>query len=97
MNIDILAEATNLLGPPVITSDHRGWVHWWCPFHPLSSRAGHCGHPNFGVNLEIGYYKCLRCGASGPSLSHLSYKLGKGWRPDLSLSLIHISEPMRPY
>ena len=84
MNIDILAEATNLLGPPVIPSDHRGWAHWWCPFHPDSSRAGHGGHPNFGVNLEIGYYKCLRCGASGPSLSHLSYKLGKGWRPDLS-------------
>jgi len=83
-NIDILGEATRLLGPPVVPADHRGWAHWWCPFHPDSSRAGRGGKPNFGINLEIGYYKCLRCGASGPSLSHLSYKLGKGRRPDLS-------------
>jgi hypothetical protein len=83
--IDILAEATKILqSPPVIPSDSRGWATWWCPFHGDSLRAGRGGHPNFGINIEIGYYKCLRCGESGPSLSYLSHKLGKGWRPDLS-------------
>jgi hypothetical protein len=84
-NIDILAEATRILqSPPVIPPDHRGWAHWWCPFHGDSLRAGQGGHPNLGINLEIGYYKCMRCGASGPSLSHLSHQLGQGWRPDLT-------------
>jgi hypothetical protein len=83
--IDIVAEATKILqSPPVTPPDSRGWAHWWCPFHPDSNRAGRGGTPNFGINVEIGYYKCLRCGESGPSLSHLSHKLGKGWRPDLS-------------
>jgi len=86
-NIDILAEASKILqSAPVIPPDHRGWAHWWCPFHGDSLRAGRGGRPNLGINIEIGYYKCLRCGESGPSLSHLSYKLGKGWRPDLSQS-----------
>jgi hypothetical protein len=85
MNIDILREAAELLGsPPAIPPDHRGWAHWWCPFHNDSERAGRGGHPNFGINLELGYYKCLRCGASGPSLSALSHQLGRGWRPELS-------------
>ena len=85
MNIDILREAAELLGaPPAIPPDHRGWAHWWCPFHGDSQRAGRGGHPNLGINIEIGYYKCMRCGASGPSLSHLSHQLGKGWKPELS-------------
>jgi hypothetical protein len=84
-SIDIIAEATKILqSPPVIPPDSRGWAHWWCPFHGDSLRAGRGGRPNFGINIEIGYYKCLRCGESGPSLSYLSHKLGKGWRPDLS-------------
>lgn len=83
--IDILAEATKILqSPPAIPPDSRGWATWWCPFHGDSLRAGRGGKPNFGINMEIGYYKCLRCGESGPSLSYLSHKLGKGWRPDLS-------------
>ena len=84
-SIDIIAEATRILqSPPAIPPDSRGWAHWWCPFHSDSLRAGRGGRPNFGINIEIGYYKCLRCGESGPSLSYLSHKLGKGWRPDLS-------------
>ena len=85
MKIDLLREAEALLqSPPAIPPDSRGWAHWWCPFHGDSLRAGRGGHPNFGINIEIGYYKCLRCGESGPSLSFLSHRLGKGWRPDLS-------------
>lgn len=85
MSIDILQEATELFGrPPDIPPDHRGWAHWWCPFHDDRARAGRGGHPNFGINLEIGNYKCLRCGASGPSLSVLSDKMGMGKNPRLS-------------
>lgn len=87
MKIDILAEASRLLqAQPAVPPDSRGWAHWWCPFHSDSLRAGRGGQPNLGINVEIGNYKCLRCGEAGPSLSHLSHKLGKGWRPDLSQS-----------
>jgi len=57
--------------PPVIPSDHRagrtGGVHSIPTLHVPAM----VDTPNFGVNLEIGYYKCLRCGASGPSLRSL--------------------------
>ena len=55
MKIDLLREAEALLqSPPAIPPDSRGWAHWWCPFHGDSLRAGRGGHPNFGVNIEIG-------------------------------------------
>ena len=90
-NIDILAQAEELLGPAV-SVDHRGWATWWCPFHPDSDRRGRRGKPNFGVHLDEGNWKCLRCGASGGSLTSLSRKLGViDWHPRSATSL-----PPRP-
>jgi len=78
--VDILSEATELLGPPVKVERHRGWATFWCPFHDDLARRGNRGRPNFGVQLDGGYWKCLRCGASGSNLSTLRRKLG-AWRP----------------
>ncbi len=78
--MDILSVAIELLGPPVKVERHRGWAIFWCPFHDDIARRGSRGRPNFGVQLDEGYWKCLRCGASGPSLSALRRKLGS-WRP----------------
>ncbi len=78
--MDVLNEAVELLGPPVKVERHRGWATFWCPFHDDVARRGGRGRPNFGVQLNEGYWKCLRCGASGPSLSTLRRKLG-AWRP----------------
>lgn len=74
---DIRTQAIALLGPPVKEDDGRGWLHWWCPFHPDAERAGRRGAPNFGVKVdsEFGYWKCLRCGARGGSLAALRKKL----------------------
>jgi len=77
---EILAEAERLLGPAVKVEWHRRWAIFWCPFHDDISKQGKRGRPNFGVNLDDGYWKCLRCGASGPSLRVLEKKLGK-WTP----------------
>jgi len=81
MDIDILTAAEEILGKADRVEQHRGWAIFWCPFHNDSDRAGRGGHPNFGVHLTEGYWKCLRCGASGGSLKSLSDKLGVDWKP----------------
>jgi len=81
---DILSGAEEILGTAVRVERHRDWAIFWCPFHNDSDRAGEGGHPNFGVNLVSGYWKCLRCGATGGSLNALRIKLGQGWRPPVS-------------
>lgn len=81
MNQDILEAAQELLGKVVKIQDHRDWAIFWCPFHGDQDRAGQGGHANFGVHLVKGYWKCLRCGASGGSLKSLSQKLGQDWKP----------------
>ena len=91
MDIDILSAAEEILGPAVRVERHRDWATFWCPFHNDSDRAGQGGHPNFGVHLTEGYWKCLRCGASGGSLKSLSYKLGVNWKPPVSAA-----PPTRP-
>ena len=97
MDIDILSAAEEILGPAVRVERHRDWAVFWCPFHNDSDRAGRGGQPNFGVHLTEGYWKCLRCGASGGSLKSLSYKLGvvpKGdanWKQPVSAA-----PPIRP-
>jgi DNA primase len=88
---DILSAAEELLGPAVRVETHRGWAIFWCPFHGDKDRAGKGGKPNFGVNLEEGYWKCLRCGESGGSLNSLRQKLGVEWKAPVSDPL-----PTRP-
>jgi len=75
---NILNEAQEILGQAVRVEEHRGWAIFWCPFHNDAARAGQGGRPNFGVNIhsEKGFWKCLRCGESGPSLAALRRKLG---------------------
>lgn len=80
--MSILDDAVQLLGTPV-KIDNRGWATWWCPFHDDQARYGAHGNPNFGINLEQGFWKCLRCGQHGSSLAALEHKLGE-WRPVLS-------------
>ena len=70
---------------------HRDWAIFWCPFHNDANREGQGGQPNFGVNLQSGYWKCLRCGARGGSLKSLQDKLGRGYTPPVSES-----PPIRP-
>ena len=91
MDIDILSAAEEILGTAVRVERHRDWAVFWCPFHNDSDRAGRGGHPNFGVHLTEGYWKCLRCKASGGSLKSLSYKLGVDWKPPVSAA-----PPIRP-
>lgn len=81
MNQDILNAAEELLGKAVKVEEHRDWAIFWCPFHGDQTRAGNGGHANFGVHLVKGYWKCLRCGATGGSLKSLSKKLGADWKP----------------
>jgi hypothetical protein len=78
--MDVLNEAVEILGPPVKVEHHRGWATFWCPFHDDAAGRGKRGRPNFGVQLDEGYWKCLRCGVSGPNLAALRRKLGS-WRP----------------
>ena len=75
---DILNEAQEILGQAVRIEEHRGWAIFWCPFHDDNARAGRGGRPNFGVNIhsEKGFWKCLRCGEAGPSLTSLRRKMG---------------------
>ena len=77
-SIDILSEAIQILGPPVKIEEHRGWAIWWCPFHQDAARSGKSKRPNFGINFapDGGYWKCLRCGAHGPSLKKLRQQIG---------------------
>ena len=88
---NILSAAQEILGTAVRVEDHRDWAIFWCPFHNDASREGQGGQPNFGVNLQSGYWKCLRCGASGGSLKSLQTKLGQEWKPPVS-----VSAPTRP-
>jgi DNA primase len=81
---DILSIAEGILGTAVRVEEHRGWGIFWCPFHNDAGREGAGGQPNFGVNLQSGYWKCLRCGASGGSLRSLQDKLGRGYLPPVS-------------
>jgi hypothetical protein len=90
--MDVLKEAVELLGQPVKVEGHRGWAIFWCPFHDDASRRGRRGQPNFGVQLDEGYWKCLRCGASGPSISVLRSKLGS-WRPGPSVAASRRERP----
>jgi hypothetical protein len=91
---DILSAAEEILGPAVRVEHHRDWAIFWCPFHNDASREGDGGHPNFGVNLVDGYWKCLRCGASGGSLNTLRTKLGQDWK--IPVSDIMPTRPPKP-
>ena len=82
---NILSAAEEILGTAVRVEAHRDWAIFWCPFHNDASREGQGGHPNFGVNLVSGYWKCLRCGASGGSLQSLRIKLGQNWKTVISV------------
>jgi len=98
--LDILGELIEILGPPIKVDHRRGWATWWCPFHPDAEQAGSSKKPNFGVHLEAGYWKCLRCGASGGSLKSLSYKLGADWRSDpgtYTAQVVQDKDPTVPY
>lgn len=88
---DMLSAAEEILGPAVRVERHRDWAIFWCPFHSDEDRSGDGGHPNFGVHIVEGYWKCLRCGASGGSLNALRLKLGRGWEPPVSAA-----PPTRP-
>jgi len=80
-DVDILTAARDILGP-LAHLDHRGWATWWCPFHDDIARRGQRKKPNFGVNIQSGQWKCLRCGASGGSINSLRRALGiVEWRP----------------
>lgn len=91
MDEDILSAAEEILGRAVRVERHRDWAVFWCPFHNDSDRAGRGGQPNFGVHLIKGYWKCLRCGATGGSLNSLRAKLGQDWKPPVSAM-----QPTRP-
>ena len=88
---DILSAAEEILGTADRVERNRDWAIFWCPFHNDAEREGQGGHPNFGVHLIKGYWKCLRCGASGGSLNALRIKLGQDWKPPVSATA-----PTRP-
>jgi DNA primase len=90
----ILSAAEEILGTAVRVEEHRGWAIFWCPFHDDAGRKGQGGMPNFGINLTSGYWKCLRCGASGGSLAALRKKLGREWSPPVSV--VTPTRPKRP-
>ncbi|RMD62217.1 hypothetical protein D6833_07200 [Candidatus Parcubacteria bacterium] len=78
---DIYTEACKLMGgEPVKGPDRRGWMHFWCPFHPDAERRGKRGNPNFGINVNEGNWKCFVCGKKGGSLYALAKALGKDGR-----------------
>lgn len=95
-NKDILAEAIRLLGLPASIQAHRNWAVFWCPFHDDAARSGKRGRPNFGVNLQDGHWKCLRCGASGPSLEALARDLGRGVRRQPPPTVPRLASQTRP-
>ncbi len=80
MSQNILQEAEQILGHNALQVErHRAWATFWCPFHGDAERAGLHGRPNFGVNLQNGSWKCLRCSAAGGSLQALRKALGQDW------------------
>ncbi len=91
---DILSAAEEILGTAVRVERNRDWAIFWCPFHNDADRQGQGGHPNFGVHLVEGYWKCLRCGATGGSLNSLRKKLGQDWKPPVSA--LQPTRPPRP-
>lgn len=78
---DILEAGRALLGTPAKIDERRRWATWWCPFHPDEQKAGVSGKPNFGLQIDEGYWKCLRCGASGGGIPALAKKQGEDWQP----------------
>lgn len=67
----MLSDFIALLGEPVRRPDRRGWATWFCPFHNDTHT------PNFGGNVVKGNWRCMTCGASGPSPTVLARRLGK--------------------
>lgn len=81
---DILAQAMELMPGKFVQEDSRGWAHFWCPFHPDDQRQGKSKRPNFGVDLNTGRWKCLRCWKAGGSLNSLRRQLGiVDWWPEI--------------
>jgi hypothetical protein len=79
---EILAQAMELMPGKFVREDSRGWATFWCPFHPDEQHQGRSKKPNFGVNLENGQWKCLRCWKAGGSINSLRRQLGiVDWRP----------------
>lgn len=92
--MDILSEVEALLGKAAEV-DHRGWATFWCPFHQDAQRAGRGGRPNLGVNLQEGYWKCLRCGASGRTIDALRKQLGDPTPPRRMTPAILPASPLK--
>ena len=76
----------------------RDQVKVLCPFHEEKT-------PSLSINLPEGKFQCFGCGEKGNSLEFVIRMENKN--PDdkddlytgaeIALSLIHISEPTRPY
>jgi hypothetical protein len=80
--LDILTAAQEIMHGPPVKIDARNWATWWCPFHDDAAKIGSRKQPNFGINLENGQWKCLRCWKAGGSLNSLRRELGiVDWRP----------------
>ncbi len=94
---EILTQAMELMPGKFVREDSRGWAHFWCPFHPDDQRQGKSKRPNFGVDLNTGRWKCLRCWKSGGSLNSLRRQLGiVDWRPRTAPTLAETPAPPRP-
>lgn len=74
IDIDLISK---IVGSPPVKVDNRGWATFWCPFHDDAAMKGKTRRPNFGVNLQAGFWKCLACGAEGGSLYSLADQLQK--------------------
>lgn len=96
MSTSILGLAEALLGPAVRVYPGRGWAVFWCPLHGDARRQGRRGRPNLGVSLADGHWKCLRCGAAGPSLAALARAMGKELREDRPAIREHPAPPPSP-
>jgi hypothetical protein len=70
-------DVARIVGSSPTKVDTRGWATFWCPFHDDAAQRGKTKRPNFGVNLEKGFWKCLACGAEGGSLYSLADQLLK--------------------
>lgn len=82
MLMDIHTAAQEIMHGPPVKIDARNWATWLCPFHDDAAKIGRRKQPNFGINLENGQWKYLRCWKSGGSLNSLRRELGiVDWRP----------------